>query len=227
LTKPDSKTLEEVVPEQYLAWFHLHYLIGQKWKSSFGKHQKTIERLDRLMHGHKKYLSAKFDALKDGIEKEKRDGAKFTKCFFCDFPAAKVDDRAEPLVSHNCLVCRMNYNYLVVSCPSCGSDIQVKDMGIGECEECGYKTDLEFLIAELGPYEDPKEDPIRAYCAICEYTSERTVIPFDGDYLCLNCLEILDAPENCDWCNELVAGMNMENSYFKGCVLCDGCGDRD
>ena len=227
LTKPDSTTLEEVVPEQYSAWFHLHYLISKKWKSIFGKYQKNIEKLDHLMHRHREYLSAKFDVLKDEIEKVKRDGAKFNLCFFCGFISARVDDSAEPLLSNNCFVCKRQYNFLIVSCPECDSNILIEDMGVGKCDKCGYKDDLDFLISELGPYEDPKEERVRAYCANCEYTAERTVIPFNGNYLCLYCLETFGATEPCEWCNELIAGMDMEGSYFTGCVLCDGRGDRD
>ena len=68
---------------------------------------------------------------------------------------------------------------------------------------------------------------MKAYCGYCEYTATPTVIPFNSEYLCLNCLELHEEPENCEWCNELVAGMDMDGSYLSGCVLCNGRGDRD
>jgi len=227
IVKPDDTTLEEVVPEQYSAWFYLYSLLTFKWKSVFKDYLKEIEALDHLMHRHRDYLYAKYEELKPEIEKEKCNGIQYESCYFCRFDAAKVDDSDDPLFSCTCRVCNTHSSFLVVACPDCSTDIQVKDLGQGECEKCGFVSDLDFLIDKLGPYENPKEEPVRAYCGYCEYTATPTVIPFNSEYLCLNCLELHEEPENCEWCNELVAGMDMDGSYLSGCVLCDGHGDWD
>ena len=227
VAKANNKTLEEVVPEQYSAWFYLHSLLSVKWKSVFRDYLAEFEELNHLMHRHKKYLSAKYEEIKAEIETDKDNGTKYETCYFCNFNAAKVDDRDDPLFSCVCRVCNMHSNFLVVACPKCGTNIQIKDLGHGECNKCGFSSDLDFLLDKLSPYEDPKEEPVRAYCGNCEYTDTATVIPFDSGYLCLNCLELFDEPENCEWCNELIAGMDMEGSYIYGCVLCDGHGDWD
>ncbi len=179
------------------------------------------------MHRHKEHLSAKYEELKTEIKADKGNGIKYETCYFCNFNAAKVDDSDDPLFSCVCRVCNMHSNFLVAVCPKCGTNIQIKDLEHGECEKCGFVSDLDFLLDKLSPYEDPKEEPIRAYCGNCEYTATATAVPFNSGYLCLNCLELFGGPENCEWCNERIAGMDMEGSYISGCVLCDGHGDWD
>lgn len=227
IVKPDDKTLEEVVPEQYSAWFYLHALLTVKWRSVFKDYLEKIEAFNHLMHRHSDYLHAKYEELKPEIEKEKCNGIQYQSCYFCSFDAAKVDDRDDPLFSCTCRVCNMRSNLLVVACPNCSTDIQVKDLGHGECEKCGFVLELDFLIDKLDPNKDPKEEPVRAYCGYCEYTATPTVIPFNSEYLCLICLELHEELETCEWCNELVAGMDMNDSYLSGCVFCDGHGEWD
>jgi len=222
IVKSDDTILEEVVPEQFAAWYYLHSLLTIKWKSVFKDYLDEIEALNLLMHRHRDYLNAKYEELKREIEKEKCNGIQYKSCYFCSFDAAKVDDSDDPLFSCTCRVCNMHFNFLVVPCRDCNTDIQVEDLGHGECEKCGFVSDLDFILDKLCPYEDPKEDPVRAYCGYCLFIGPPTAIPFNSEYLCLCCLELADAPENCEWCNELVAGMDMDGSYLSGCVLGDG-----
>ena len=124
LVKPDETTLEEVVPEQYSAWYYLNLLLTSKWKSVFELYLGEIEALNRLMHSHQAYLRAKYEQLKPEIQMGKSKGIQYEPCYFCSFNAAEVDDSDDPLFSCTCLVCNMHSNFLVVACPQCGTDIQ-------------------------------------------------------------------------------------------------------
>jgi hypothetical protein len=227
LTTPDNITLEEIIPEQYTGWYHLHFLITNKWRNVFKDYQDEIERLNQLMHRQKEFLSVKFDELKDDIGKDIQAGVNYTTCIYCNFLAAKIDDSNDPIFSCKCRICHMRHNYLLIECPKCNSEVKIEDLGVGECKKCGFKSDLDYLLLKLGPHEDPREESDKAYCANCSYTNEPTVIPIYSKYLCLNCLELFDETERCDWCNELLAGMDLTDSYYKGCVLCDGHGYRN
>lgn len=227
LTKPDTTTLDEVIPEQYSAWYYLHQLISKDWGKFFSEYNDDISELERLMHRHKEFLKAKYDAIKEEIEKEKQNGIKFTTCFYCKFPTSRVDISLDPLFICDCLVCQMYHNFLVVSCPDCKSNIQVIDSGVGVCEKCGFETDIDFILSVFGPKEDPKEESEYATCGICEFIGGQTVIPFQDEHLCLYCLELTGSPTYCDWCNELVAGRDMDGSYYGGCVMCEGKSGED
>ena len=88
--------------------------------------------------------------------------------------------------------------------------------GPGECARCGFMTDLS------SPYQNPKEDSEFAYCAECEYP-EPSAIPFGGyTYLCLNCLTLHDFAGKCRFYDELNAGIDLETTYYSGCVICGG-----
>jgi hypothetical protein len=77
-------------------------------------------------------------------------------------------------------------------------------------------------LREYGPWEDPKEEPERAYCSSCEYTDERTVIPLGEQFLCLNCLVTFDTIDSRGWCSETVAGIDDVDSALCGCLFCEG-----
>ena len=67
--------------------------------------------------------------------------------------------------------------------------------------------DLSFLMGEVAPYQNTKEDSEFAYCAECEYP-EPSAIPFgEYTYLCLNCLTLHDFAGKCRFCDELNAGI--------------------
>ncbi len=222
IVKPDNLTLKEVIPEQYAAWFYLHLLLINQWKAIFKDYSEEIEKLNHLMQRHKKYLRAKYEEMKSAICKDKKNGIQYETCYFCSFDAAKVDDTYNPLFSCTCLICNMRSNFLVIACPECKTNIKVEDLGCGECQKCGFVSDVDFLLQELSPGRYYKEEPLEAYCGNCEYSAAPSAIPFDNSYLCLNCLELLDEPEHCGYCNELIAGHDLENSWIYGCIMCDG-----
>ena len=181
-----------------------------------------IEGLNDLMQGHKEYLHVKHLELKPEIDEEMLHGKEYDTCFFCGLFAAEINNNNFPLIVSSCRVCDMQSNYLVLSCPTCKEKIHVIDLWNCKCKKCGFVADLDFLFQELCPNIDPKEDSNIAYCAYCEHTETPTVIPLDTGYLCLNCFEIHETIDHCEWCNEPVAGISLENSHNEGCIFCDG-----
>ena len=212
----------DIIPEQWSAWYHLHCLIVKKWWDYFGKYEEEIEELHALVSGNWKYLKAKYNELKPRIEEEKAKGILYSKCSLCGYESAKFIEISDLLHSHDCVVCHYQNNYLNIECPECGENIIVRDLGQGECKKCGFEIDLDYLMEHIAPYQDPKEDPIVAYCAECE-CPEPSAIPF-GEYnhLCLNCLTLHDSVGKCRFCDELNAGIDLETTYYSGCVICGG-----
>jgi hypothetical protein len=194
----------EIVPEQWAAWYHLHHLLVEKWWNHFQKYEEDIERLHELVYGNRKYLEAKYNELKPQIAEEKSSDIPYSKCSLCGYESARFSEISELLHSNHCIVCHHEDNYLNIECPECKKNIVVKDMGEGKCE-CGFTTDFNFLMEELAPYQDPKEDPVIAYCAECGHP-EPSVIPFgEFNHLCLYCLRLHDSVGQCNFCGELNA----------------------
>lgn len=214
----------EVVSEQWSAWFHLHNLISKCWHSHFQKFDDEIEELHDLVRGNRKYLKAKYDEIRPDIEAEIFKGVTYSKCTICGYESAKHDNLYDLIYTKTCRVCHHQNNTIHIKCPECETDILIEDMGHGECRGCGFETDIAYLISELGPYQDPKEDQIIAYCAECEH-SEPSAIPIgmdEDEYLCLNCNTLHGTAKKCHYCNELIAGLDLEASYFAGCIMCKG-----
>lgn len=212
----------DIVPEQWAAWYHLHRLLVEEWREHFEKYDEEIERLHELVHGNRKYLEAKYTELTPLIAEEKDSGIPYSKCSLCGYESARFSEIRELLHSNHCIVCHNENNYLNIECPECKENIIVQDLGEGKCEGCGFTTDLEFLMKELAPEEDPKEDSVIAYCAECQ-NPEPSAIPFgESKYLCLNCMTLHDFASECNYCHELNAGIDFGASYFLGCVMCSG-----
>lgn len=229
-TKYTEENFESIVSEQCKAWFYLYRLLIERWGKHFTKYRKKIKSLNKQMAKKHGVLKPKFEALKPEINEERKSGIEYNKCPVCEYKAAKKEEigKIQEINSHlyksQCLVCGWNRLFLHIKCPKCREIIMVKDFSEGEnkCNKCHYQADVRNLLSMIREQYDPKETPKVAYCICCEYTAEPTVIPFNEDYLCLSCLELYSSVKNCGWCHELIAGINSNDTYFNGCVLCKG-----
>lgn len=217
-----TKTIQAIVSEECKAWFYLHDLLVRQWGKPFRKHGKEIETLNRSMHGLRQFLRAKYDALKLEIQAEIKNGKRFEKCVSCGFMAAGIAELGSPLFESNCRVCNADAHFLLIDCPNCKESIKIEDMGEGQCEKCDFAVDINYLMKEFAPYQDPKESSTIAYCSECEWTGTPTVIPFGDEYLCLFCLNSHDSVQNCGFCDSLCTGIDPVASSGFGCIVCEG-----
>lgn len=219
---PSEETIYEIISEQCKGWFYLNKLLNEKWEVEFVKYRQNILDLNKLMHSHREYLRAKFEALNKQIQEEQRNGAIFADCFICGFKSAREESET-PLVEHSCLVCGKYLRVLKVPCPECSGQIYIEDSAEGKCKECDREIDLGYLIEEYGPDQSTKEyftEPTIAHCKWCGRL-EKTVIPFGDEWLCLSCLEPHPSIAQCDFCGEMSTG-DMSDSYTFGCTVCKG-----
>jgi hypothetical protein len=226
-SKSTAPKLEEVVSDQYKAWHFLNELVTGAWQSHFRRHARRLQRLNKTMVRLREFLKAKYEALIPEIAAMTTNGAIFETCFFCRFPAAKVEPAGDPLFVGRCLVCGSRRDSLHVPCPECDETIVVEDLGEGTCENCGEDIDVRYLLEEYGPETDPKEDPETAYCSNCERTDTQTVIPRGDGYLCLSCLEEANSVGLCGYCSERVTNIDSVDSYVFGCMFCEGAAGND
>ena len=214
----------EIVPEQWSAWYHLHNLITKDWREHFQKFEDEIEELHNLVSGNWKYLKAKYDEIMPDIEKERRSGVTYSDCTLCGNKSARHDNLYELIYSNTCKVCHHQSNTIHIKCPDCDTEILIEEMGVGKCSKCGFETDFSFLLEELGPEKDPREDWEVAYCGECGY-HKPSAIPigeYEDEYLCLNCNSLHGSGGQCHYCGRLIAGMDLDASFLFGCVMCKG-----
>lgn len=230
--EPPHKTYNEIVPEQWSAWYHLHKLLTKEWDDHFGTYTEELDDLESMIMANKKFLSAKYEEIKPDIDKEKKKGVEYKECSWCGFESARYKDIYDLLYSRQCRVCFHQDNTLHINCPDCQNVVLIEEQGIGECPkpDCDFTSDMNYLISKFVGYQDPKEDPEVAYCAECEYSSEPSVICLNaekGIYLCLSCLTIHYGAGKCGFCDTFVAGMDLVGSYSFGCIFCDGAAGWD
>lgn len=224
LKKPSKKALIEVVAEQCRGWYYLHRLLRKTWALEFSKLSMEIRELDELMHTHKKYLQAKFDAIVPEISILRDQGHKISICPSCNLEARIAHDEGHSLFYLKCRVCYAGSNALNLECPTCRKEFTFYSDEGGLCKACDEKVDVQLLFDHYGGLQSPKEkatEPDPEYCTYCGALSGPTVIPWDDEYLCLSCLALHDTVEQCEWCSERIAG-ELKASYASGCPLCDG-----
>jgi hypothetical protein len=226
LEKPDDATLSAIAAEQCRAWFLLRRLLDVRWASVFGAYKAEIARTQRLIEKNREYLQGKYLALKPEIEAEINSGVTYEVCGSCGHLSSRTAPRVDPIVESGCAVCGRRNDFICVKCPSCSSEIRIEELGEGECDECGFRTTLPWLVEKYGPYEDPKENPSTGYCSFCENMEARSVVPLGEALVCLSCLEEHSSIGRCEWCGEFVAG-DMDGSYLTGCLMCTGKMGRD
>jgi endogenous inhibitor of DNA gyrase (YacG/DUF329 family) len=217
----DKQVLAQVVSEQCKAWVYLHRLLTSKWKGHFTKYGKQIAGLQKLLRRNQHFLSSKFKALAPEIDAAKKQKIAFVPCASCGFESAQITLIHKPLFLQKCLVCDLRSHFLLVPCPDCGQPVTIESEEGGLCEACEATINFDYLVAHLGPYEDPKEESSIAHCCYCE-SYEPTVIPFtETQHLCLNCFELHNEVGQCGWCGELITGDTAFTSVT-GCFHCPG-----
>jgi hypothetical protein len=229
-----NKNVERVAAQEYSGWYYLHLILTGRWKKEFKIVQKTINDLGRDLHQLRGFLRVKFEALGPSIAQEKEKGVRHRRCTRCRFPAYRpVAEQSSPpgssLLTASCMVCELSEVFMEVKCPECSRTITIRDMGEAECT-CGFKVDPEWLVEELGPRNDPKEDPDTAYCTECEQTELETVIPLsdEGGYICVSCFCTFSTIGECGFCSSRNAGeISSVDSYLSGCLMCEGMVAQD
>lgn len=219
---PVEGVINETIPELWSAWHYLNSLLLEKWHDTFSEYAEKLRGLNyRLIFRFKEFLKAKFEAITDDIERKKREGIVYAKCIDCGFEAAEVIEIDDNLTSYKCEVCLRLNSVFTIACPECGEDINVYEQGQGKCEKCSFEINMDYLISKFGYTEDHHEVPRAGYCGDCE-DYRGSVVPYANGHLCFNCMTLHDYAEDCEWCNELNAGIDMSDSFWKGCVICEG-----
>lgn len=222
----DKQAKAQIEAEHCRAWFHLHRLLEQ-WDGYFHHFRKEIASADRTMKRHRKYLSAKFKALKSELAAARKSGTNLQACNACGFKGAIPGELDSEISTVRCRVCDHTETQVQIDCPHCSEFIVIAGEGWGTCEYCIGKIEPEHLreaLTDQGAVHiaikdgDDSWGPIN--CGSCE--GYHTVVQREGDiYFCANCFDFTDHVETCGWCNELNTG-DMEASYWAGCTACDG-----
>jgi len=218
----DDKAKAQIVAEHCRSWFHLHRLLS-RWDGYFRDFGDEIARADRAMKAHRKYLSAKFKALKAELDAVRKTGSMPRACSACGFKAAVPDDLDDQIALLRCLVCDHTETQVEIDCPHCGKPVLIANEGYATCEHCvgsiepGHLVDA--LTKDVVGTKDYFETGLPANCGTCE--GYHTVVERGDHYFCASCFDISDQVEQCDWCNELNTG-DMEHSYSVGCSHCGG-----
>ncbi len=222
----DAKAKEGIVAEQCRAWFYLHRLLRESWKYHFEKYRAEISKADQAMMAHRKYLDAKFMALKNELTKSVSDGHELKSCSACGYKAAVPDAFDDHIAKMECCVCDHTAIQVTFNCPHCGEEIEVVGEGFAKCSKCEETIVPLQIVDALTDHlrahraiKDGDDSYDTANCSICE--EDYTVVFREEFYFCAACFDISESVESCKWCNELNTG-DMEHSYFMGCSHCDG-----
>lgn len=221
----DDKAKAQIVAEYCRSWFHLHRLLI-RWDGYFHGFSSEIAHADLAMKGHRKYLAAKFKALKAELDAARKAGNPPKACGACGFKAGIPDAIDDQIATVRCMVCDHTEIQVELDCPHCGKPIAVANEGYARCEHCQGAVEPQHLVDALTDHDaayvamtDGDDSWGCINCGDCE--GYHTVVRRDEHYFCANCFDLSDHIEQCEWCGEMNTG-DMENSYAVGCSHCDG-----
>ena len=141
----------------------------------------------------------------------------------------KLHSQDYPLAKFSCITCSTTISCLYYFCRDCEISFTCPEDEDAYCPQCEELYNHENLLEFHSVYKDyrPKEygmvDEIS--CASC--LDSDVIITNSDNYYCLNCKEIHESCEQCEWCGTTQLGSVPEASYVLGCEFCDGRGDKD
>lgn len=178
------------------------------------------------MKRHRKYLAAKFKALKPELDALNNAGGKLNACSACGFKAAIATKLAPKVATLRCHVCDHIQTAVKIACPHCEKHVVVTE-GYSECNYCGKPIEPADLIDQLLDHDaahtaakdgDDSYGPIN--CGSCEDCE--TVVELDGgEHFCANCFDLSEQITQCGWCGAYSTGM-LRDSFANGCGQCEG-----
>jgi hypothetical protein len=215
---------EQIVVEQVKAWLHLHELL-RRWECHFTEFHDDIISANFAMKEHKKFLQAKFDALKSKIEGVRPVGHGSHVCRVCNFDAVIAKPEDDHFADLRCMVCDYTATQVTIDCPGCDEPFAM-DEGYANCTACGFSIEPKHIADALTDacqqhhdYKNGEDIWQNANCDLCE--GYKTVIGRADDYFCVQCFNVADRLEQCGYCGEDNTG-DMEDSFYSGCGFCDG-----
>lgn len=218
----DDKAKAQIVAEHCRSWFHLHRLLT-RWDTYFCDFDAEIAGADRSMKKHRKYLSAKFKAVKPELDEARKAGKVPKACSACGFKAALPETLDAHIASLECLLCDHGEIQVEIPCPHCKQAVVITGEGYATCPHCKRAIEPNHLVAVLTKdvigTKDYFETELPANCGNCN--GHHTVVESGEEYFCASCFELSDRIERCDDCQEYNTG-DMEFSRSTGCGQCEG-----
>ena len=221
----DAQAKVKIVAEQCRSWFFLHRLLNQ-WSDYFQAFNANISQADKSMKAHRKYLSAKFKALKPDLDAIHAAGRNPKICSVCGFRASDPHALDAQVSTLRCLVCDHTDTKFDIECPHCHRSIAIMSEGHTTCKRCNGTIEPEHLVDALTndgtthiSIADGEDKCGPAHCGNCD--GYHTVVSHGDIYLCTKCFELSHYVEQCEWCNEGSTG-HLGDSYLTGCGHCDG-----
>jgi len=217
--KANDAFKQEIVKQQLNAWHFLNRLLTVQWKEVFKSWSDEIAKIDAKLRQQHGYLQVIFENLTPEIQKRKAQGMQFGKCPSCGFESQSQEQEPEirSIYEAECLVCGLNQRFLQIACPECESKVVFVDNGFASCASCDKSFEPDDVVSILGHVEEFYDF---GNCSDCDgyHTVGKGA---NGEYICAGCFEVFESLEPCEWCNEPNTG-NMEDSYWKGCNVCEG-----
>ena len=213
----------EIAAEQCRAWYKLHRLLTRTWAEQFSEFAMSFEHLDNELLVYRTYLQTRYEELMPSLNGPKAEGL-LVECPACKFMSGVLSDKIATISALRCEVCRGSSH---IAKFKCGYRVPLFELPC-KCQ-CGEEHDREELAELLDPTPilSPKEksshESARAHCGDC-LDHDTTVVPISNGYVCTACGAEFEPQDvgNCEWCNALWAGYDLEGSAVMGCEFCDG-----
>lgn len=216
-------TAQKVAVEQLVGWHLLFRRLSSQWKTHFQEFEDEIAALDSAMRKRADFFPEVYKQLEAKIFSEAASRHR-TVCNECNQPASLSEGSlVEGLFQMRCRVCESEQLSVFLPCKNkdCGRLVdQLTDRSC-TCRGCGDEHQVDCMdTLEYFASSHPELAPI-AWCGVCGFTPQQSVIRLDGSCFCLACQTMMDRwhVRHCDSCGSDVTG-RVGDQMNPGCIRC-------
>ena len=222
----EENATAQIAAEQCAGWLSLRVLL-ESW-GEFSGFEKDIRHVGRAMERHRAFLEAKFASKADVLKQHRNGGGRIGLCPSCKFEAVRIEPSHGSISPGSCVVCWYAGSEIELTCinDECAGAIAFNSYegAPSDCPHCNTEIDEDFLTEALDTgdaiHQDNYFDHVYVNCSHC--SGYHTGVEHHDLYLCVQCLDVSEVMEVCDYCGEGQIRGVPEHSYLVGCGLCDG-----
>ena len=224
----DLSDVPRVATEQLKGWHYLHHRLAHIWKDHFRPWLDELAELNRTMIRRADFYPAVFDDLSSVVAVRRKKGHLWAKCEWCSQDSAFVEGSPSAgIYRTRCIVCGDQHYACFLPCQKCQKPALRRFGESAHCQHCGNLNSSSFdetatFYAAKVLHQDSTTDIGTAYCGLCGYMPQKSVVTVGDLCWCLACLQVEDkyAIGSCHYCGEQATHEFGEPPGTPNCVRC-------
>lgn len=225
----DLSDRPSVATEQLKGWHYLHHRLARTWREHFLPWINDLEEINRKMIERADFYPAVFEALGPQVALRRKNRQLWSRCDWCSQDSAFVEGSpCAGIYRTKCIVCDDQHYACFLPCQKCQKPALRRFGESSACQHCDNLNSCSFaetanFYAAKVLHQDSTEDIGTAYCGICGYMPQKSVVTIGDLCWCLACLEVenKNTINTCHYCGEQATHEFGNPPGTPNCIRCE------